>query len=236
MCFGNFKECDAVVEVKRKNSTLRPLSSLIVTTKFTFLFTMSEQTSTLFHNMRLQRVVHISGSPGSGKTTLGREFCAAGVEVIDTDELISDSEGQSLYALRDSGQHEAALREWQIVFTRNLRQAYTNVSANTNTIIFVGILNHFSANGSILELPFEAEKYFIDLPYEQLLQQFYGRYGIEMKTDTSFWSGVAQGRWDIPSSKDYKLMHEEERTWHTMHAYEMLSPHEITLRIKNFKT
>jgi len=180
----------------------------------------------------MRRVVHISGSPGSGKTTLGQQLSAVGVEVIDTDELISDIEGQSLYKLRDSGQHKAALQLWKEMFTQNLHNAYVNVSATTETVIFTGILNHFSANGSILEFPFTAEKYFIDLPEEQLFRQFYGRYGAEMKDDTNFWQGVAQGNWDIPSSKDYKTMCDEERAWHLIHAYEPLSPSEIVLRIK----
>ena len=177
-----------------------------------------------------KRVIHISGSPGSGKTVLGQQLVDDDVEVIDTDELISDAEGQELYELRETERHVDALVHWREIFLGNLRRAYDQ--ARKHTLIFTGILNHYSPDGSVLEMPFpNTEKYFIDLPLETLVRQFYTRYAKEVGDDAEFWSGVANGRYNIPGSLDYLEEHRKEKLWHVEHDYELYSPESIAMKV-----
>lgn len=165
--------------------------------------------------------MHVSGSPGSGKTTLGallQDCCT----VVDTDELIQDDEQRMLRALRDAGKHEEALLEWREILTQKIM---TLCNQNADLLVFVGILNHSSPNGIPFELTIPLVfKAFLDVPQTELLRRFYGRFGIELRQDTEFWSGVETGRWVIPSSVEYLQMHEDEKEWHLRHGYELCSP------------
>jgi endogenous inhibitor of DNA gyrase (YacG/DUF329 family) len=177
----------------------------------------------------MRRIVHVSGSPGSGKTTLGLKL--SGFDVIDTDELISDAEGETLYQFRETGEHDRALAHWKKMFQKNIQTAYEKSTANT--VVFTGILNHWSPDGSILEMPFpNVEKYFIDMPLAQLIRQFYTRYAKEMGDDAEFWHDIAEERYTIPSSADYLKAHHQEKQWHLEHGYALLSADEIVAHIK----
>ena len=177
-------------------------------------------------------IFHISGSPGSGKTTLGRDYKE--FNVVDTDELISDEEGLVITQLQNIGKKDEAVAKWKEIFLRNLRiVAY---KAQGKVLIFTGILNHYSPDGSILEMPFDnVHKFFIDIAPEQLLRQFYGRYTKELKDDEEFWSGVSEGRYIIPSSAEYLKANREEKQWHLEHGYLALSIQEIRKRLDNKK-
>lgn len=178
----------------------------------------------------MQRVVHVSGSPGSGKTSLGKLL--TNVDVVDTDDLISDEEGVELSVLRDAGKHDEALIRWKDMFLSNLWNVYRKSTAKT--LVFTGILNHWSPDGSILEMPFpNVEKYFIDIQPDHLVRQFYLRYGKEMRDDAEFWSGVAEGRYNIPSSIEYLAENRKEKEWHVQHGYKLSAPDEIAKRIQN---
>lgn len=164
------------------------------------------------------RIIHVSGSPGSGKTTLGDLVGSSltNFEIFDTDDLISDEEGEDLIELRHEGKHEEAKEMWKSMFTANIMKACDRSS----DILFTGILNHFSPDGSILEFPIaSAEKYFIDPPRTQLLIQFYGRYTTELKHDADFWRRVANKELVIPNSLEYLQANEREKAWHVENGY-----------------
>jgi hypothetical protein len=174
-------------------------------------------------------VIHVSGSPGSGKTTLVallRDCCT----VVDTDELIQDDEHRLLETLRDTGKHEEALLKWREILTQKIVTLYNH---NVGLLVLVGILNHCSPNGTPFELAIPlAFKAFLDVPRAELLRRFYGRFGIELRQDAEFWIGVETGRWGIPSSTEYIRAHEVEKEWHLRHGYELCASEKVEAFIR----
>jgi shikimate kinase len=163
------------------------------------------------------RIVHISGSPGTGKTTLGQSLI--GARAIDTDELISDKEGEHIKQLKG----EEALRYWSDLFTQRIIECIDKAQHEL-ILFFTGILNHHSPDGSILKFPVpNVRLYFLDLPLPLLLQRFYKRYTKQLSDDAVFWLQVSTNYHVIPSSQEYLRNCAEERAWHLKNGYVVLS-------------
>lgn len=174
------------------------------------------------------RIIHISGSPGSGKTTLGKQLNAPpNIVVIDTDEILTELHEIQLRALRDAELHEQAQNYWVKIMNTKLLECVEQ-NRDACTLVFVGILNHMSPTGEILEMPFSnVEKYFIDIDRITLLQQFYGRFARLLKEDLQFANDIANGVYDMESSKDYLRQSFREKKWHEEHGYALTSPQVI---------
>ncbi len=183
-------------------------------------------------------IIHVSGTPGSGKTTLGKKFTAIrGVEVIDTDDVISEKE---LFVLRDTGspEHLTFQQRWMELLTQNLKTVRDAAEKKgIKILIFVGILNQSSPESSPdkdpMKMPFKTvHKYFIDLPLPKLVRQFYLRYATELGDDEEWWTGVANQHYNIPGSVEYLQAQEKEKGWHVLQMYELASPSEIEKSIR----
>jgi hypothetical protein len=185
-------------------------------------------------------VVHVSGTPGSGKTTLGQKFLGdSRIAVIDTDELINGADETALLFLRGTGTpediHRPYRRGWKKLFRKRLWKAYHQAEDDGKMILlFTGILNHMSPPpGMVMEMPFAMmQKYFLDIPLPQLLRQFYGRFTKDFLNDEEFWTGVAEGRYGIPSSNEYLKDFKQEKTWHFEHGYRLVSTKKMEKKIK----
>jgi len=189
-------------------------------------------------------VIHVSGTPGSGKTTLGEKFLNySEISVVDTDELISQEDEEKLFLLRDTGLpediHRPYRRAWKKLFRKQLWKAHdTALEQGKDIILFTGILNHMSPPpGMVAKMPFiQMAKYFLDVPLPILLRQFYSRFTKELLDQEEFWEGVAIGRYVIPSSDQYLKDLKEEQAWHLSHGYKLMTSKKIEKKIKRLLT
>ncbi len=197
-------------------------------------FTTTIKKSESARRRNAMAIVHVSGSPGSGKTTLGeriaRDF-AGQVTVFDTDEIIQHhlASGKELVKLMDDTSDKGLLsytRRWTEIFTEGIDDVIART--DTKVLVFVGILNHFRPpGGSILALDAATERFFIDLPLSQLVRQFYTRYGKELGQDQEFWTGIVEQRYNIPDSLSFVRDSKQEREWHAAHDYKFLGTEDI---------
>ena len=184
--------------------------------------------------------MHISGIPGSGKTTIGQKFSGLeGVIVVDTDELITDEDQKEMMKVDKKGPpediHKLYREKWEEIFRKALIEEYHKAETkNARLLIFTGILNQMSPPpGMVVPMPFaDIEKYFLDVPLPQLLRQFYGRYTKEMNDDQEWWQGVASGRYRIPSSRTYLKSLALEKHWHVRHGYTLMTHTDVEHRIR----
>lgn len=173
-------------------------------------------------------IVHISGCPGSGKTTLANKLrLIEHVSIIDTDELISasSSTGQVLDAARPKLSTQVFSGVWRMLFGFAARAALADVRPDTRVVAFVGTLTQFASEHSCETLELDAilgrslhMKCFMWVDRVQLLRQFYGRY---FHMDSCFWEDIADRRYEIPSSSQKLTEDTAGREWHIAHGYRM---------------
>ena len=177
-------------------------------------------------------VVHISGSPGSGKTTLGnrikKKLNKRGVRVVDTDELITRDTlgGKELIVLEQEPDDTHYVKRWREIFAEEINRTIMKYEKDhySLVLVFVGILNHWGGpKGNTAEMPEANLKLFLDVPMTTLLKQTYQRYNVEMKDDEEFWRDVAAGRDVIPDSTHIISMATQEREWHDEHGYKFVT-------------
>jgi len=155
-------------------------------------------------------IIHISGSPGSGKSTLNQWVAEhtnqTEIQTVEIDDFINN--------------------EQSVVLEKISRMINDALKLNTKMLIFFGILS--PSTDKIFEFPTKGKEYlvtklwFVDEPNEKLLSQFYGRY-MEFKKDTSFWVDVANGMNKIPSSEEWLSFHQYDINWHEKHHYQFMS-------------
>jgi len=164
------------------------------------------------------QVIHISGSPGSGKTTLIEwlaENAPAGVrvETVDTDTLLEASEtntARAIVAIRRAAERRGV-----------------------TLLVFAGILSPES--GVTFVFPRRARvtrRWFIDEPSDVLLARFYGRYAA-FRGDAAFWRDIASGRHTIPSSREWLADHCADEDWHAARGYTFLSVRAMQARLRS---
>lgn len=185
--------------------------------------------STMFN----QIVVHVSGSPGSGKTTLGEWITkkyGKFIAVKDTDEFIQrgDDEDKRLQNFTEgSKEYMDRLRSIKD------RGIHDFVKENpTKHIVFVGLMDHFGLK-PFYDMKEANVKFFIDIKNADLLRQYYTRFAtLDSTTSRSLWEDVANNRDYILSSEE--KMKENDDMWneHRQHNYRLMSQDEI----KNFIT
>lgn len=127
--------------------------------------------------------VHISGSPGSGKSTLGEHLKAKlgdSIAVYDTDEFFQDTERAA------SGYETASDSEKELIRDRYFEEGFETAlwdACEKSVVVFVGLLDHASPSGRLYnKQPFDY-KYFIDIPVSQLIKQYYQRVARELDSD-----------------------------------------------------
>jgi hypothetical protein len=178
-------------------------------------------------------VIHISGSPGSGKTRLVSmlQEQIPDIYVIDTDEMLEDSNPIVVQMRTLNQSTEAYVTLWKRAVRESILH-HIDMARNQGKkyIVFSGILNNMNGPlGGIVDISDIAhQKYFLAPPLPTLLQRFYVRYET-LKNDDEFWEGVSTGIYPIPSSEDYKKSHNKEKTWHTQHGYTIVQDQETAI-------
>ena len=191
-------------------------------------------------NGRSQIIVHIAGSPGSGKTTLGNWISNnLKVPVIDTDDFINHGSKEGKELLQMSDKSAAYKRRWAEILDVKFEEAIAQ-HALAPLLVFVGLLDHFGPPDNSYHFFRQATaRYFLDVPLPQLLKQFYVRIGQDEKrradasekSSDEYWEGVAEGKYTIPGAKDIVKNNAADVKWHKAHKYEMLPEDTIRKRL-----
>lgn len=178
-------------------------------------------------------VIHISGSPGSGKSTLVAMLTQRipTLYVIDTDEMLEDSNPLVIQMRTLDQATESYVSVWKSAVRESI-QHHIDLAReyDKKCIVFAGILNNMNGplGGNVDISDIVYYKYFLSPPLYKLLRQFYIRYET-LKKDNEFWEGVANGIYPIPSSEDYKKLHNEEKNWHLQHGYAIIQDQETII-------
>lgn len=164
---------------------------------------------------RPRRIIHLSGSAGAGKTTLGQQLVEHygddRLSVKDTDELANR------ISKHDPLHFVCKLREAVIAWL-------ASVDDGKHDILLVGIMD-ITSNGKMHMVDMTGiatSKFFLDVGTEKLLQQFYCRFA-QFATDPCFWTDVALDSHPIPSSNEVIAMDEHARNMHVTAGYKLVS-------------
>lgn len=182
-------------------------------------------------------VVHVAGSPGSGKSFLGSRLAGhAGVAVIETDLLIQHhiDTGNALLALEEDPlvtdvQYTAA---WRRIFGDAIRAAVRDAERRgALVVVLVGILNHWGG-GETLDLDQEigkagVAKFFLDVDLSIVIARYYTRLSKRDEYGPAWWDGVARGAYAVASSSDLCTSTAQQRAWHLEHGYTLAKPDSV---------
>lgn len=168
-------------------------------------------------------VVHVSGSPGSGKTWLVETLKEQMPDLyaVDTDEILEDHDPLVIKMRTFKQETQEFVEAWKIAVRANVqRQIEIAIQNKYRCIVLAGILNNMGGPlGGIVDInDMVIYKYFLVPPLPTLLRRFYGRLSTVENGD-EFWDGVASGIYPIPSSKKYIKLHNSEKEWHVSHGY-----------------
>lgn len=185
-------------------------------------------------------ILHISGIPGSGKSTLGDKlilnFSARNeLRVIDTDSLIQRNtpNGDELLEL-EKFSYEDYDKRWREIFSGEIKKQIEKAQIEQiRVLVFVGILDHFGHGKSPIEIHDATYRFYIKIATPQLLFQFYTRYAKLFLNEDTFWSDLAEGREYIPSSTQYIDDEKRAKQWHIDHGYLPISIDDIYYKINN---
>lgn len=178
-------------------------------------------------------IIHISGSPGSGKTTLGekiQEQYGDKVLVYDTDDFIQhhNHAGKKLLEL-----NTASIDEYKKVWLHILQTEINNyIKKHKNKIIiFTGILDNFSPDGTIYELKSDY-KFLLNTPLNVILERYYLRICKDENNRTiedsiDYWNKLANGIYNINSSNEIIVSYKRDIEWHKQHNYLSRTENEI---------
>lgn len=178
-------------------------------------------------NHQKQVIIHISGSPGSGKSTLGElitKLWKSKVLVYDTDEFIQPDtpEGKELLAMPRDSDINIYTTRWKEIMQKLLK-TFFNTHRNKQYIVLVGLASNFSSDETIYSLdgfvPKE-NRFFLAYDPAIIIQRFYSRYADIQ--NSKFWLDVSNGRPIIPSSSNVIRENKRELDWHVQHDYTMI--------------
>jgi len=165
------------------------------------------------------QIIHVSGAPGTGKTTLGEKLSKF-ILVKDTDDFMDD---QPI----DNGQ------KWLNKLHLKIEEFIEN-HPNQN-ILFVGIMDIF-VDGKlyIYEFNRSVKRILLNVPIEIALQRFYSRIVKLGDTESGFWNDIVNNRFNLafPGSNDKIQEIKNVVKDHQKLGYELMTEEEITRYIQ----
>jgi hypothetical protein len=180
-------------------------------------------------------VIHVSGVPGSGKTTLGEKIAKArpDIRVIDTDDLLRPNTPQTDELARleqelPPGDAKYVAR-WREIFTGEINGAVSAAAKDDiKVLVFVGLLDHWGGpSATPLLIDQTSYRFYIDIPLPQLLRQFYTRI-CKLYTTEADWTDVANAKYGaIPGSDQIIQGAAKTKQWHTANGYKPMLADDI---------
>lgn len=169
-----------------------------------------------------QPLIHISGSPGSGKTTLGTRIAKLfgdAIVCVDTDNFIQQDNEQGQTLARLDSKSSAFKQVWTKIL--DVKFAETISNAHGRPVVFVGSLDNAGpADGTIYEFRQATVRLYLSPPFAQVLKQFYSRFA---GYDDEFWTSVVNLRDGVPDSQFVLQGMQTRLTWHQQHGYRIVT-------------
>lgn len=192
----------------------------------------------------MNTIIHISGFPGSGKTTLGdniQKTFGNKVVVYDTDNFIQPNTkegGQLLKLEKEISEGNQTWKEHRILWKNTIKNKIDEfIYKHPNKIIvFVGSLDNFAPPNTIYKINANY-KYVLDMPLDELMKRYYLRIylteqKVSKKISQDYWKKLSQNTYHIMGSEEIKKQHTKYNLWHTQNNYEFLNDKKIINNIK----
>jgi adenylate kinase family enzyme len=173
-------------------------------------------------------VIHVSGAPGTGKTTLGEEikaFFGDAVCVKDTDEFIQHHTDGGKRLLELELDPTVTMEEynsvWRSILTSEISK-FMKRTVGESVIVLVGLLDNFGGEGAEYYLEDADVKIFLTIDTAVLLEQYYTRVCKAGVKTPEYWGDVAEGRKKIASSKNIVDSYEWLKNNHARNHYDLV--------------
>lgn len=172
------------------------------------------------------QIIHISGAPGSGKTTLGLKLAKR----FGTTIVVKDTDDFHYKFDNNSTQNEGP---------KYLKYVGAEIQSfikqhRKRPIVFVGILSVKVGNRTyMVKIRDATHLFFINVPDAVLLEQSYSRIVKIGKKDSSLWTDIALGKEHIPSSTEKLKEAKADLLMHKAAGYEIVARNDILKAIVN---
>ncbi len=184
----------------------------------------------------LTKIIHISGFPGVGKTTLAADISArCAIEgkracFHETDLFIQHhlTTGKMLLAIDalTNGINDEIL--YQAAFEHILDYSIQNamnvaVSQGNTSLVLTGLLDNFAADGFMpYTLPVPHIGIWLSLDMARALKQYYQREVIQNKDDDTYWTKLAKKELYVLGSFHYIDNTKKLHDWHVSQGYQVV--------------
>lgn len=165
------------------------------------------------HSGRKPRIIHLSGSAGAGKSTLAQLLRE---DPAYEDLLIKDTDELSWHFNNTD----------PLLFVQQLKEGIVDwIAGQDQDILLVGILDITCAGKThaVDMREITTHLFFLDVPIERLLHQFYSRLATHVADDI-FWGDVAEDTHRVPSSADIVALNDVAREMHRSMGYALVTP------------
>ena len=172
-------------------------------------------------------LVHISGSPGSGKSTLGYKLSKLfpKFKIIETDRFVTNKD-------RIKRDKHKLLKDRRKFISNIYQNKFNYYNKKYKNIIYVGILNS-SMQGALYKKQKFDYKIFLNVSNLELFKRYYGREVVNgILTSDKYIRKSIKGEWYILSSTEVLEWHKKEIGQHKKLGYVLMTEKQIINLIK----
>ena len=191
-------------------------------------------------------IIHISGFPGSGKTTLGekvQKMFGSKVIVYDTDLFIQHNNinGKKLLKIeREMKTGKKTQKDYTSLWRKTIKKSIDDFvkKHSDKPIVFVGSLDNFAPKNVIYKIKAD-HKIVLDVPLYEIMKRYYLRIykteqAITKKQSDDYWKNLSNGVYNISSSNDIMKNYEKYMKWHNKNDYISLTDTKIIKKLKKW--
>ena len=174
--------------------------------------------------------IHLSGSPGTGKTTLGKKLkkLFPYYMIVETDSFVTSKDR------RERDKIKTVKNKIKFIFDI-YKKKFNYYNKKYKNIIYIGILNSSVPNGKLYKTKFDYN-IFYNIKLTELIKRYYTR---EVKngilTKNKYLKMVADGSWDILSGNKLVTLHKEDINEHEKMGYKLMTEDKIINFISKLK-
>jgi len=201
---------------------------------FCFLFfvtAISAQADTKSKPPQKNFLIHISGTPGTGKTTLGKKLKdLTSFQIIETDSFTSRAAREETEKMLKAGKNEEDITKY--IFQK-YRDKFFEYNSKFSKIIYIGLLNSNVPKGKLFkDQPFDVKIYY-DPGLKEVIRRYYNREVKEgILTDEIYLDEVVSEKAEIRSSKQIRANYEKHKEEHRAMNYQIMNESQIVEYIK----